>query len=69
MRSARERPKGEGAAPPGFWDHDPRPQSFRLRQFAGVVSEDTIVRTEAEEPVSAEALHAIESLISQIDWR
>ena len=37
-------------------------------QAAGV-SEDTIVRTEAEESVSAEAVHAIESLIVQIDWR
>ena len=37
-------------------------------QAAGV-SEDTIVRAEAEEPVSAEAVHAIESLIGQIDWR
>jgi transcriptional regulator with XRE-family HTH domain len=37
-------------------------------QAAGV-SEDAIVRAEAEEPVPTEAAHAIETLIGQIDWR
>lgn len=37
-------------------------------QAAGV-SEDDIVRAEAEEPVSAAAARAIEELVEQLDWR
>ncbi|HEX2284937.1 MAG TPA: transcriptional regulator, partial [Mycobacterium sp.] len=37
-------------------------------QAAGV-SEDDIVRAEAEEPVSATAVEAIEALVDQLDWR
>ena len=36
-------------------------------QAAGV-SEDETVRAEAEEPVSAAAVHAIEELVEQLDW-
>ena len=36
-------------------------------QAAGV-SEDDIVRTEAEEPVPTATVHAIEALVDQLDW-
>ena len=67
LRSARERPRGQACAPAGLLGsrsppHSPSAFGSSQASFGG-----TIVRTEAEEPVSAEALHAIESLISQID--